>query len=123
MKPSLRQLIAPFAILAVCLFADVIAISDSNAAEKVRPAYTAPQEQASALAVPSPSAPAPASIVVVTVCNQIVGMVVADVEGTLHPLNIEGLGRSQLQSVIDRVPVRLVIDAGCVAEPNKQPIF
>lgn len=123
MKPSLRQLIAPLTILAVCLLANVLAIVDSNAAEKIAPAYTPEQSQASALAVPPPAQSPPASIVVVTVCNQIVGMVVADAEGNLHPLDIEGLGDGRLKSIIAKIPQRIVVDTGCATEPDRQPIF
>lgn len=89
----------------------------------VTPAYTAEQAQAAALAVPTPAASPPASLVVVTVCNQIVGLVAADAEGHLHPLNIEGLGEGRLKSIIARVPERIVVQAACPEQPNQQPIF
>lgn len=94
----------------------------AQAAEKVPPAYVAPQEQASALAIPA-AGPTPQSVVVVTVCNQIVGMVAADSEGAIHALNIEGLGDAKLKSIIAQFPRRLVVDAGCQVEPDHQPIF
>lgn len=91
--------------------------------EHIPPAYTAEQAQASALAMPSPIAAKPSSLVIVTVCNQIVGIVAADTEGNIHPLNIEGLGDARLKSIIERVPQRIVVDAGCQTEPDRQPIF
>lgn len=73
--------------------------------------------------MPSPSAAKPSSLVIVTVCNQIVGIVAADTEGNIHPLNIEGLGDARIKSIIERVPQRIVVDAGCQTEPDRQPIF
>lgn len=95
----------------------------AQAAEKIEPAYVPEQAQASAMAVPAPSAATPVTVVVVTVCNQIVGVISTDTEGMVHPLNIEGLGDSQLKSIIARFKQRLVVDAGCKVEPDRQPIF
>lgn len=108
-----------YAILLAALTLSVLAA----AAEKVTPAYVPEQSQASALAVPAPSAAEPVAVVVVTVCNQIVGIVASDTEGVIHPLNIEGLGDGQLKSIIAKFKQRLVVDAGCKVEPDKQPIF
>jgi hypothetical protein len=92
-------------------------------AEPVTPAYVAPQEQASALAIPSQTMSPPVSIVVVTVCNQIVGVVASDSDGNVHPLNIEGLSDARLKLIIARISQRLVVDTGCKVEPDRQPIF
>lgn len=100
-----------------------LAITSAQAGEKIPPAYVPEQSQASALAVPAPNAAKPVSVMVVTVCNQIVGIVATDDEGALHPLNIEGRGDSELKSLIARFSQRLVVDAGCKVEPDKQPIF
>lgn len=110
-------------VSAAAITAAVAADTKPRTAEHVTPAYTAEQAQASALAVPAPAAAPPASLVVVTVCNQIVGIVAADTEGNLHPLNIEGLGDGRLKSILARVPQKVVVDTGCAAEPNRQPIF
>lgn len=110
-------------ILAIIVIAAETLIWKAAAAEHITPAFTPEQSQASALAVPTPNTAAPASIVVITVCNQIVGIVAADTEGNLHPLNIEGLGDARLKSIIARIPQRIVVDAGCQVEPDRQPIF
>lgn len=95
----------------------------AQADEKVAPAYVPEQAQASALAVPAPNVAEPVSVVIVTVCNQIVGVVTADSEGTVHPLNIEGLSDGRLKSIIAKFKQRLVVDTGCKVEPDRQPIF
>lgn len=95
----------------------------AKAADHIAPAYVPEQSQAAALAVPEPVSAPPASLVVVTVCNQIVGIVASDTEGHIHPLNIEGLGEGRLKSIIAHVPERIVVQAPCHAEPDKQPIF
>jgi len=46
--------------------------------------FTAPQEQASALAVPPVAAPEPVNVVVIVLCNDVVGLFVTDVMGELH---------------------------------------
>lgn len=124
MKTSKRDWLLPLSIVSICLMSLCYAVHDkAQAADHIPPAYTAPQEQASELAVPSPQAAPPASLVVVTRCNQIVGIVAADTEGNLHPLSLEGLGDGKLKSIISRIAQRVVVDTGCPAEPDKQPIF
>lgn len=93
------------------------------AGEKITPAHVYPQEQASALAVPTTDTSPPASVVLVTTCHEIVGVVVVDLEGSLHPMNLEGLSNTQVSRLITNIPQKLVVDTGCPADPNRQPIF
>lgn len=94
-----------------------------HSVEHIRPAYVLPQQQASALAVPDPKTAPPTGVVVVTNCHSIVGIVVSDSEGSLHPMNLEGLSNPQVSKLIDKIPQKLVVDTGCTAEPDRQPIF
>lgn len=116
-----RSTVAGIGLALVVLAAE--ALIYAKAADHIPPAFVPEQSQAAELAVPTPAASPPASLVVVTVCNQIVGIVASDTDGHIHPLNIEGLGDGRLKSIIARVPERIVVQAPCLAEPDKQPIF
>lgn len=110
-------------LLAIVVLLIETLIYKATAGEPITPAYTPEQAQASALAVPTPNAAPPVSLVIVTVCNQVVGIVAADAEGNLHPLNLEGLGDGRIKSILARVPQRVVVATGCHAQPEQQPIF
>lgn len=85
------------------------------------PNYTAPQEQASALAVPQPAAAAPASVLVVVFCNAVVGLVVIDDTGTVHPVPLKGITKETVNGVLALVPAEKVIamNIGCPANKSK----
>lgn len=122
MKPESRFPIAIILAVVFLLIAELL-IYRSDAAEPITPAFTPEQSQASALAVPAPVSAPPASLVVVTLCNNVVGIVAADADGHLHPLNIEGLSEGRVRSIVARVPERIVVVTPCVTEPDRQPIF
>lgn len=107
-------------ITVLCLLLSGHAIA-APSAEKITPAHVFPQQQAAALAIPAPNALT--AVIVVTACNQVVGVVAVDNEGNIHPINIEGVGETKLKALLGTISQKLVVDTGCTAEPNRQPIF
>jgi len=97
------------------------AVSAQTAPITVPPNFTAPQEQASALAVPAPSAAKPSSIMAIIYCNKISGLAVIDTEGTIHPVSIEGLSKSDVLKIMQTVPADRVKAAnmGCPNDVSK----
>jgi hypothetical protein len=69
------------------------------------------QTQASHLAVPTPAAPQPVSILATTLCNKLIGLVVVDSEGNLHPVPIEGMTPKEVHQIVSTVPAEKVLAA------------
>ena len=112
-----RFLHDPFLMIVAALVVTLVI----SVAKAGTPNYTAPQEQASALAVPQPAAPTPASVLVVVFCNSVVGLVVIDDTGTVHPVPLKGMTKESVNSVLALVPSEKVIamNVGCPASPSK----
>lgn len=104
--------ISPFAVLASLMISRLSYAQTGPIV--VPPNFTHPQEQASAMAVP-PAAPAPSSALLIVACNKAIGLLIADTEGTLHPINVEGWSKEDVTKVLQSVPASRVISAnvGC----------
>lgn len=90
------------------------------AGEKVTPAYVPEQAQASALAIPDPAAPKPVAVLVIVKCGRIVGVVVTDSTGDLHPLDIEGVTSAKIKAFVESAPKHLTANVGCKADIDDQ---
>lgn len=112
-----RFLHDPF-LMIVAALAVTLVISIAKAGT---PNFTAPQEQASALAVPQPVTPVPASVLAVVFCNSVVGLVVIDDTGTVHPVPLKGITKENVNSVLALVPSEKVIamNLGCPGNRSK----
>lgn len=96
------------------------AFADSALFAQTSP-LTAPQEQASNLAVPQPAEASPSSVMAVVYCNKLSALAVIDSEGTIHPVNLEGLKSGDVMKIMQLVPADRVKSAnmGCSADPSK----
>lgn len=104
-------------LVATLIFGSVLAATPPIT---VPPNFTAPQEQASNLAVPQPG-PAPASELAVVYCNQMVGLVVIDDTGAVHPVSLKGATKESITAVLALVPSSKVVamNLGCPGDPSK----
>lgn len=112
-----RFLHDPF-LMIVAALAVTLVISVAKAGT---PNFTAPQEQASALAVPQPVGSAPASALAVLFCNSMVGLVIIDDTGTVHPVPLKGMTKESVARLLALVPSEKVIglNLGCPSSPSK----
>lgn len=87
----------------------------------VPPNFTMPEGQASNLAVPQPAEASPSSVMAIVYCNKISGLAVIDSEGTIHPINLEGLKAAEVLKIMQLVPADRVTSAnmGCPGNPSK----
>jgi hypothetical protein len=99
----------------------VLGIALSVLALDFAAAGTAPQEQASSLAVPQTAEPAASSVLAVVLCNDIVGMVVVDAIGGLHPVPLTGMTKQSADAVLHLVPAdrAISINVGCPSDGSK----
>lgn len=104
----------PWIVLAVAFFGVEYAIYAGT------PNYTAPQEQASALAVPQPaSEPDPMNVVVIVLCNNVVGLFVTDTSGEVHMYPFKDKDDvSNIQRFVDGAHNKS-INLGCPGTPMK----
>ena len=85
---------------------------------------TAPQGQASVLAVPPQAAPVPASVILVVLCNNVIGIIVTDDRGTNHGIPMKGIDKQKADRITQSVPADhvLEVDVGCPGKLETNPI-